>query len=118
MGCWQETCALSLTPIYEGEPCIMVIMDAEWTTRVRAHSSVLGSIGSNWQWRPFREFHRGTYNDYGWINELEDRDRRMPCLFSMPVYGTGRLLPKTHGCTSITWIVALNRLKMTWRSDA
>jgi len=86
MGSFQETCALTATPIYYGERCMMVILDEEWTKRIRNHESVVGYIGSTYQWRPFRAFHRGTYEDYGWINELDSEPYKKdlhqpPCLF-------------------------------------
>jgi hypothetical protein len=81
MGCWQETCALTSIPIFQDEKCVMVVLDEEWTKRIQKHESIVGLMGSSWQWRPFRSFHKGTYNDYGWINELDMPDEPPPCIF-------------------------------------
>ncbi len=86
MGCWEETCGLTSAPIYVGEPCVMIILDREWTERIRKFGTPLGFLGSTWQWKPFLEIRRGTYNDYGWIRELDagpyKSDGPLPqCLF-------------------------------------
>jgi hypothetical protein len=83
MGCWEETCALTNTPIYNGERCVMLELDEPQLGIYLKFSplSPMGTKGSDHQWRMFKALHRGTYNDYGWLEELDRRDRFWPCIF-------------------------------------
>ncbi len=86
MQYYPETCALTSTPIYENQPCTMIILDKIWTQRIRRLNTPVGARNSYSQWKPFKEIHKGTYNDQGWINELElhpyqDEDQNPQCLF-------------------------------------
>lgn len=68
MGCWQETEAITHTSIIRNESVVMVIL-----TKEGAESHWwLGS----WSDLPeyIMEIHKGTYDDYGWINELSFHD--------------------------------------------
>jgi hypothetical protein len=64
MGCWNETCALTHTPITNGEECWMVVLKKD--------------IFSQDYWQ--LEFPRyswlgtffGKYNDYGWLEEVPE----------------------------------------------
>lgn len=83
MGCWQETCALTNTPIYEGERCVMLVLDEKEFNLYMKHFplSPIGMRGTDNQWRMFKAVHKGTYNDYGWLNEVERPEDRAPCMF-------------------------------------
>lgn len=83
MGCWQETCALTLTPIYEGERCVMLSLDEGWLKLHLKYFPIdaIGTRSSDSQWKMFTGVHRGTYNDYGWLRELDARDKFTPCSF-------------------------------------
>jgi hypothetical protein len=79
MGCWQETCGLTNTPIYEGERCVMVVIDVKWQKHQWQNlakygdcGGYIGTRGSPTQWLIVHSIHRGTYNDYGWLNEVDE----------------------------------------------
>jgi hypothetical protein len=79
MGCWQETCGLTNTPIYQDERCVMVVIDVEWRQHeweIRAKygedGTFLGQRATASQWKIVHSIHRGTYNDYGWLNEVDE----------------------------------------------
>jgi len=60
MGCWQPSCGLTNVPIHQDQKCVMVIVQDEdrWD--------------SYYDWLPRRTeaIYKGTYNDYGWLNEI------------------------------------------------
>lgn len=72
MGCFDVVCALTNTPIHNGDKCHLVVLrrDADWQTLVWLQTSE-GRIGID------RVFH-GEYNDYGSIEnctpELTEKD--------------------------------------------
>lgn len=82
MGCWEETCALTNTPIYAGERCVMLELDKEQLDRYMKLNPLtpIGIQGSDSQWRMFKAIHRGTYNDYGWLEELGSLVQKAPGL--------------------------------------
>lgn len=66
MGCWNETCALTHTPITEGEECYMIVVprhmfkdDDSWQLEFPRYSW-LGTF-------------KGSYNDYGWLDNLDEK---------------------------------------------
>ena len=63
MGCFDVVCALTNTPIHNGDKCHLVVLrrDANWQSLVWLQTSE-GRIGID------RVFH-GAYNDYGSIEE-------------------------------------------------
>lgn len=82
MGCWQETCGLTNTPIYENEPCVMVILDNYWLDRIVGNThSPIGLQSSIAQWRVVKSIHYGTYNDYGWLKEVDDATSPASAIF-------------------------------------
>lgn len=72
MGYWQETCALTNLPIYEDDPCVVVVMDEVFTTQLE-NNPELGRFNSDFAFKHLESVNRGTYNDYGWIKELKDK---------------------------------------------
>ncbi len=60
MGCWEETCAITETPIFEGQSCVMVVLDKlvkdymPFDCIKRVHG-----------------IHKGTYDEHGWIREID-----------------------------------------------
>ena len=70
MGSWNETCAVTNLPIIYPEEVVMLLLKDDETAKALAEPSQL-------RLRLLRkiELHFGTYNDYGWIRELE-RDER------------------------------------------
>ena len=63
MGCFDVVCALTNTPIHNGDKCHLIVLrrDADWQSLVWLQTSE-GRIGID------RVFH-GAYNDYGSIEE-------------------------------------------------
>lgn len=63
MGCWNETCALTHTPILAGEECYMVIV----------HRA--SAMKDYWQLEfpifAWQGTFKGHYNDYGWLDEVD-----------------------------------------------
>jgi hypothetical protein len=53
----------------------MVVLNAEWTRKIAGVLQDLGLIGTQggiYQWRVVEAIHHGTYNDYGWLNEVDE----------------------------------------------
>ncbi len=73
MGCWEETCALTLLPIYQKQPCVVVVMNETYTNRYRKadHPSII-RLEHNDNCCDVEAIHTGTYSEYGWINEVPD----------------------------------------------
>ena len=78
MSSWQETCAVTRVPIFKGTSVVMIVPA---TYNKVYHDQWLNEFYHD-QW--FNEgfpssidkvdsIHRGTYNDYGWINELKQK---------------------------------------------
>lgn len=65
MGCWNESCAITGYPVMPNQPVLMFITKKQFTP-------IRPSCGfALWEQVSYIGF--GTYNDYGWLNEL-DRD--------------------------------------------
>jgi hypothetical protein len=70
MGCWEETCGLTNTPIFHESPVVMVrfrqsVLAPEWKTHRRE------PFGGYFDWQHIISIHEGTYDHYGWIKEIE-----------------------------------------------
>lgn len=80
MGCWDETCGITRQPIFSGDPCVMVVFDH---TKRDFNGWIVFSHTSDWDY--VKEIHKGTYNDYGWLEELphdhDDPRLNMPIVF-------------------------------------
>lgn len=64
MGCWDETCALTNTPIRCGSPCVMVLIERERRNRF------YGPFGNSWlDFNKVKGIYKGYYNDYGWMKD-------------------------------------------------
>lgn len=67
MGCWDETCGLTNTIVRTGDPCVMVVIKPGGPSPYISHT-----FGNQpWDLRQVQEIHKGTYNDYGWISEVD-----------------------------------------------
>lgn len=66
MGCWQETCALTLTPIYETDEVVCLSFAEEVLTDSRRIFSPCDCALAY-----LKDIQFGTYDDYGYINESE-----------------------------------------------
>ena len=62
MGCWNETCAISRLPIFPDQKCVMLVV------RDSNIYDLISPTGA----RDIELLVHGTYNDYGWINEIAD----------------------------------------------
>lgn len=74
MGSWDETCGLTSAPIFSGEECVMVVLDPVELSHFSVFESILGQTGSLVEIRLVRGVQFGTYNDYGWLNEVDEVD--------------------------------------------
>jgi hypothetical protein len=73
MGCWQETCAMTHLPIYEGDRCVVVVL-SELFNEVREVNPEVVRFKSYEDFKYVEQVHRGTYDDYGWIKEMKDEE--------------------------------------------
>lgn len=80
MGCWDETCGITRQPIFADDPCVMVVFD-----NTKPYFDGWITFTSSFCWDYVKEIHKGTYNDYGWIEELphdqDDPRMNMPIVF-------------------------------------
>lgn len=79
MGCWDETCGLTNTPIFRGQPCVLVIL--------------VGSVETNGFKRGWSfadqviAIHKGTYDGYGRAEGVEvNSDEAATILFHLDVW--------------------------------
>jgi hypothetical protein len=70
MGCWNETCGLTQMPICAGDPVRMFLI-VENRLLHRGSKDVCISYGSE-SWRPFGLPLKGTYDEYGRIENIEE----------------------------------------------
>src|SRR5271170_5879286 len=69
MGCWNETCGISQMPIEGGDKVRMfLIVENEWAGEAVAHSY------STDLWKTLGLPLRGTYDEYGRIENIEEDD--------------------------------------------
>lgn len=59
MGCWNETDAITHAPVFPGDKVVMVVYPEDRRRGV-------GAICHD-----FEAVHRGRYNDYGWLEDLD-----------------------------------------------
>lgn len=69
MGCWEETCAVTRTPIFAGDPVVMILFKDQRQFKYRFQWFLENDGDAHTQ---VEALYFGTYNDYGWINEVED----------------------------------------------
>jgi hypothetical protein len=73
MGMWDETCGVTNLPIFPNDACVVVVLDAA----VRELSGPLSEFEVP---KHLKAVHRGTYDSYGWIDEVENNDEADSCL--------------------------------------
>lgn len=69
MGCWNETCGITQMPICAGDPVrmfLIVEVEGEWAREDVCHSYTTDL------WRPFGLPLKGTYDEYGRIENIEE----------------------------------------------
>lgn len=72
MGCWNETCGLTQMPICGGDKVRMfLIVEHAYPRHLSSHRDVCISYGTE-LWRPFGLPLKGTYDEYGRIEEIEE----------------------------------------------
>ncbi len=69
MGCWNETCAVTRTPISPGDPVMMIRVDNKI---LEAESEIMYSTGLKRFLKCVLGIYTGEYNDYGDIENRED----------------------------------------------
>lgn len=69
MGCWEETCVLTLTPIYSGDSVVCVVYANDVLFDYQRNSSPQACA-----LKYVIDIQFGTYDDYGWLTE-SDSDR-------------------------------------------
>lgn len=77
MGCWDETCILTNLPIYSDQPCVVVLLDRFLSDNYRRKRGFQHFMRDN-ELSHITQIHHGTYNSYGWINEVEDKKEPHP----------------------------------------
>lgn len=71
MGCWDETCALTLLPIYVGQEAVMVVIGVQGTIAFKKYGSEF-LFGRDKLPYWIEAVHQGKYNDYGWIEGVDN----------------------------------------------
>jgi hypothetical protein len=67
MGCWNETCAVTHLPIFHEDPVFMILLTEQGVTRDWWKDPI-------WTEQTIESCGPGTYNDYGWIEEIKEKD--------------------------------------------
>lgn len=80
MGCWEETCGLTGFPIFANQPCVLVLIDPNMINL----GTMLGY--STGDLKCVKAIHKGTYNDYGSLNELKYNKELMPIFFHLDIW--------------------------------
>lgn len=70
MGCWNETCAITRLPIMAGDKVVVMVPILEKGKPHLFWTDPNPIINRSY----LKELEFGTYDDYGWINELEQLD--------------------------------------------
>lgn len=65
MGCWNETCFVTRTPIFQGDKVAMVVLALDFPA-----SALIDFSMFRFQ-KAIETIEFGTYNDYGWIEEVD-----------------------------------------------
>lgn len=86
MGSYNETCALTRLPIDAGEQCIMVVLNKERMTEIMKNLPWDSPFSSRSDLSRVTMLVKGTYNDYGWLEELAsplpyNREKHLPIFF-------------------------------------
>lgn len=65
MGCWSESCAITGYPILPNQEVLMTIPKPHYKSQFSSNS-----FGWHEVWKKVSYVGFGSYNDYGWINEI------------------------------------------------
>lgn len=71
MGCWEETCGITNTPIFEGQKVVMVVLDDE----LGEDQIDLGRFGSWFEMEHITHIVKGKYDHYGWVQDYREAKR-------------------------------------------
>jgi hypothetical protein len=70
MGCWNKTCGLTNLPIIHGQPvAVLMIKQNDHNDPCKPSAS---ACYTDTFWRPFGLPIRAVYNDYGWMEEVQE----------------------------------------------
>jgi hypothetical protein len=73
MGCWDETCGLTNTPIFEGNPVVMVVFEQSVESK---------RLNEGWSFADqVIAIHKGAYNNYGSVDDLQIACRAFAVIF-------------------------------------
>ncbi len=67
MGCWNETCAISRTPIFYGDNVVMIVINK---ALFKGYGNRPRNLEASQFGRDIERIEFGVYNDYGWLEEL------------------------------------------------
>lgn len=70
MGCWEETCGITNTPIFEGDEVVLVVLSNE----IGDEKISLG-LGSWDDLRHVTAVAKGPYDHYGWVKGFREAKR-------------------------------------------
>ncbi len=80
MGTWEETCALTLLPIYRRQPCVMVVMNERFSKRYwkadHRYSRPTYSLIEMDNACDVEAIHGGLYDDGGWIKGVDNPEAK------------------------------------------
>lgn len=79
MGCFAGTCGITNTAIYEGDEVVLIVFNKQEdfpTKFYYLYQEISQSLRLKLYQdeQPIKGVFLGTYNDYGWINEIEEDD--------------------------------------------
>lgn len=80
MGCWDETDALTLAPIYPNEKVVCLAFHEE------VLNTLYGEVFTSLSYRHFAGSYGGTYDYYGGIEEHEKPDNHLYVFFKQKVW--------------------------------
>jgi hypothetical protein len=73
MGCWDETCGLTNTPIFYGDPVVMVVLEPTVESR---------RLDEGWSFADqVVAIHKGDYDSYGRVRGVEVASRDFAVIF-------------------------------------
>lgn len=67
MGCWEATCAITRMPIYESDPCVMVVFENNFVTTSMHTLWSPSDISKHVQL-----IAKGPYDDAGWLKDVKE----------------------------------------------
>lgn len=71
MGCWTENCVFTHYPIMYGQPVFMFVIKKHYFESAFKPHSYAWTHNDREVWQKLSWAGWGTYNDYGWIEELD-----------------------------------------------